>query len=164
METYNQRVYFNESRKKDPEAWLEHANGFHQIYDFTDEKLPNDAIRNDKFNCICIAMPQVVAISAELYMKGFLLCLGVPLQEVINLGHNLVQLRDKCFEASKDDRFNDREIRHFIDGESRFINEKGGIKYPRSHIFPSGSHFNISLDILENILEEKINETKHPTT
>ena len=153
----DQILFFDNTKVLDPKAWLRHGDAYHQVYDYMDERLTPDCIRNYKLNSVRIALPHIAAISAELYMKGILIIIGLGLKDIMRVEHDLNLLKDKCYELSKDDRLNDRELKQFL-SDGPILTKNGGIKYPRCSVFYSGSHYSGSLDILKKILEEKINQ------
>lgn len=150
----DKNLYFNKELAKDPSSWLELATAYHQLYTLVNKQSSVDDIRNPEKNRVCLTLPYIASIAAELYMKGFLISCGKTPSEVTNIGHDLVALRRQCI--SEDKRFGSSKLDNFIEFESLINMPNGGIRYPRSHVFMSGSHHEDSLDILRLILEEKI--------
>jgi len=125
-------------REKDPKDWHYLACSFKSAakllrkeFDLVEDGTPLEKSA-EKFSAM-IAIPYIIAVSAELYMKSYLLQKGFNIEHLKEIRHDLKRLRQEC--SNFDKKFDGSELEHLCDIYGTNLTKNGGAKYPgRSYV------------------------------
>ena len=137
------------NRDNDPGWWYMQAYDFASTFRWLLELINSDST---KFYSSINPAVYIWSISAELYMKTFLLKQGDRLEEVVGLKHDLESLRLRCFNIDKD--FEQSDLTFLTKNQGPLITFNGGMRYPQK----SGTGFLYQPQMPDSLdfLEEKV--------
>ncbi len=146
----------------DPQAWLQKAIGFHAttklLFQEFEIKMV-DGAHVDEIGLIMNSMGIVAYLAcqaSELYMKGYLIALGLTPEEIIDMRHDIERIRIKCYELSKREEFNSSSLREITNSVGRHVFNGGGDRYPDRRGMPISNSCVDALEQLNLLLNEVI--------